>query len=304
VNLMADTGFGGGVLHTLKSLLRHGWRALTEVHTALWIVTDLLGIAVVPTALALWMTLQGVQLSIVIAIATLILGVCFLCLLALLGSRDEQRRIKSGMSQGACPQPAPPSRSSAAAPSVDPPLPANAKFKYRGKVFWALSRRYAKDEAEDMRRILREVYDSINTKSAPIVANYDGPAVMFTREWLSIIEGQGPRSAIAKLEDIRSAVGAAHTELQEIVGRKPYFRQDIAAIIDDRGDAGKLNGALNNYIKALKKLPEKLNVDVIKLALGSFEDKFKKAIDGYTKWISAFNTKTTLAREELEALME
>jgi hypothetical protein len=77
--------------HHIRSLLRHGWRVLTEVHTVVWIATDLLGIAVVPTALGFWIWIQGVHLSIVIAIATMVLGVCFLCLLGLLGHRDEQR---------------------------------------------------------------------------------------------------------------------------------------------------------------------------------------------------------------------
>jgi hypothetical protein len=87
-----DTGFPG-VGRAIRSLLRHGWRVLTEVHTVVWIVTDLLGIAVVPIALGVWVWIQGVHLSIVIAIATMVLGVSFLCLLGLLGYRDEQRRL-------------------------------------------------------------------------------------------------------------------------------------------------------------------------------------------------------------------
>jgi hypothetical protein len=189
------------------------------------------------------------------------------------------------------------------ASSVEPTLPHNAKFRYRGKVFWAVPRRYTKDEAEDMRKGLREVYDCINGKSAPLVASYDGPAVMFTREWVSIIQ-QGPKSAAEKLDGIRSKIREAHTELQAILSRRPYFRQDIMAVVDDRGDTGNMNGALNDYIDSLKSLPDTPTVDLLKLAVGPVEEKFTKAIDGYTKWIAAFNTKMLLVKEELEFLME
>jgi len=188
--------------------------------------------------------------------------------------------------------------------SAEPPLPPNAKFNYRNKVFWAVPRRYTKDEAEDMRRALREVFDCINVKSEPVIASYDGPAPMFTRNWISIIQGQGPQPAIAQLDAIRSQIRAAHTELQEILKRRPYYRQDIMKIIDDRGDSGKMNGALNDYIEALKVLPEKSNVDLIKRAIGTAEHNLEKAIDGYREWISAFNSKMMLIKEELEALME
>jgi hypothetical protein len=125
---------------------------------------------------------------------------------------------------------------------------------------------------------------------------------MFARNWISIIQEQGPRSAIAQLDNIRSKVRAAHAELQGILDRRPYYRQDIMTIIGDRGDVGNMNGALNDYIAALKVLPEQITADLIKLAIGTVEDSFTKAIAGYTEWIAAFNTKMTLIKEELEAL--
>jgi hypothetical protein len=88
------------------------------------------------------------------------------------------------------------------------PLPSNAKFSYKGKIFWAISRPYTKDEISDIRAAFREVYDCINSRSEPIIASYDGPAPMFTREWLSIIEKQGPGAAIQKLTEIRTKVGS------------------------------------------------------------------------------------------------
>jgi hypothetical protein len=195
-----------------------------------------------------------------------------------------------------------PAKSDTNVATVEPTMPHNAQFMYKGKVYWVVPRRYTKDEADDMRRSLREVYDCINLKSAPIVANYDGPAVMFTRNWTSIIQEQGPSVARAMLDDIRTRVRAAHVELQEIVSRKPYYRQDIMTIVGDSGGAGSMNGALNNYIDALDTLPEKPNTDLIKLAIGPVEDNFAKAIAGYTEWIAAFNTKMMLVKGELEAL--
>jgi hypothetical protein len=126
---------------------------------------------------------------------------------------------------------------------------------------------------------------------------------MFTRDWVSIIQ-HGPKSAAEKLDIIRSKVREAHTELQAILSRRPYFRQDIMAVVGDRGDTGNMNGALNDYIDALKSLPDAPTVDLLKLAVGPVEDKLTKAIDGYTKWIAAFNTKMLHIKDELEFLME
>ena len=241
-------------------------------------------------------------LALIVRVSLLVLGLMLICLALVLWRRNRRSVITSiipatqgvGENTGTPGTPVP----------SELPLPPNAEFRYDGKVFWGVPRRYTKDEAEDMRRLLREVYDSVNAKSAPLVANYDGPAVMFTRNWVSIIKEQGLQSAIADLDGIRSQVRAAHTELQALLDRKPYYRQDIAAIINDHGDAGIMNGALNDYIEALKCLPDKPTVDLLKLAVGPIEDKFTKAIDGYTKWIAAFNTKMLLVKEELEFLME
>jgi hypothetical protein len=185
----------------------------------------------------------------------------------------------------------------------EPPLPANARFRHGNKTYWGVPRRYTKDEAEDMRRELRAVYDCINSTSAPIVANYDGPAVMFTREWMSVIELQGPQAATERLDGIRRGVITAHSELQKILSRRPFYREDMGAIICDGGETGNLVGAINGYIDALKNMPEKPNANLIKLAVGPTEEKFEKAISSYSNWIGKFNTKMLLVRNELEALM-
>jgi hypothetical protein len=71
---------------------------------------------------------------------------------------------------------------------------------------------------------------------------------MFTREWVSLIEGQGPQAAAEKLDSIRTKVIAAYVQLQGIIGRKPYYRADISDIVGDRGEMGELVGALNGYL--------------------------------------------------------
>jgi hypothetical protein len=189
------------------------------------------------------------------------------------------------------------------APPTDEPLPKNATFKYGGKVYWAAPRRYTKEEDGEMRTAIREVYDSINTKSAPIISNWDGSAVVFTRNWLQIVQEEGRESAIAKLDDIRGHLRASYNDLQEILNRRPYYRQDIMSIINDRGEFGEMNGALNDYIEAVKTLPDKPGTDLVKRVIGPPEAALENAIKKYTNWMAAFNTKTLLMRDELEALM-
>jgi hypothetical protein len=146
------------------------------------------------------------------------------------------------------------------------PLPSNAKFSYKGAIFWAISRPYTKDETKDLRLAFREIYDCINSHLEPIIANYDGPAPMFTREWLSIIEKRGPGAAIQNLTEIRTKVRFAATELQDIVKRRPYFSDEIRGMIDDNGEIGIMNGSLDNYIEALKSIPHGSRQPLIKIS--------------------------------------
>jgi hypothetical protein len=119
-------------------------------------------------------------------------------------------------------------------------LPPNAKFTYHGKVYWAMPRRYTKEEAADMRTALREIYDCINSQSAPIVSTWDGPATMFTRDWLKIIQGVGPSVAVEKLNDIRNTLIGANQNLEAIVSKRPYYQQDLRTIIDESGATGDM----------------------------------------------------------------
>lgn len=183
------------------------------------------------------------------------------------------------------------------------PLPPNAKFRYKGQMFFAITRPYTKDENSDIRTALRDVYNYISTNSGPIIANYDGPSPMFTREWLHIIDRQGAKSAIKQLDDIRNKVRFAYTELQTVVKRRPYFQQDIMAIIDDRGEVGNMNGSLNEYIEALNTLPGAPNIELIKLAIRDREAKFENAIKMYTDWIIRFNMKMNIVKGELDTLL-
>ena len=64
-----------------------------------------------------------------------------------------------------------------------------------------------------------------------------------------------------------------------------------------------MSGALNDYIEAVKSLPDKAGTDLVKRVIGKPETVLENAITKYTNWIAAFNTKTLLLRDELEALM-
>ncbi len=188
-------------------------------------------------------------------------------------------------------------------PLEETPLPPNAKFRYKGKIFWAISKPYTNDENKDIRLALREVYDCIYTYSAPIIANYDGAATVFTREWISIIEKQGANAAIQTLTVIRTKVRFASTELQDIVKRRPYFNDEIRGIIDDKGEIGIMIVSLNDYIEALKSIPRGASQQLIKLAVGNSEAKFEDAIKNYSGWIGRFNNKMMVAKDDLDRLM-
>jgi carotenoid cleavage dioxygenase-like enzyme len=76
------------------------------------------------------------------------------------------------------------------------------------------------------------------------------------------------------------------------------------SIINDRGEFGEMNGALNDYIETVKSLPDKAAAtDLVKRVIGQPESVLESAITKYTNWIAAFNTKVLLLRDELEALM-
>jgi hypothetical protein len=64
-----------------------------------------------------------------------------------------------------------------------------------------------------------------------------------------------------------------------------------------------MNGALNEYMTALRALPEKPNADLIKLAITPSETKLEQGIEKYLRWIGDFNTKMKLLRDEVESLM-
>ena len=55
---------------------------------------------------------------------------------------------------------------------VEDPLPANAAFRIKERIFWTTPRKYLPDEAIDMRALLRELYNEINGPLQSIVASY------------------------------------------------------------------------------------------------------------------------------------
>jgi hypothetical protein len=75
------------------------------------------------------------------------------------------------------------------------PLPPNATFSFKGRVFYFIKHNYSHEENVEFRAALRDAYDCIFQNAAPISATYDGPVVRFTRNWISIIQNQGAETA-------------------------------------------------------------------------------------------------------------
>jgi hypothetical protein len=66
-------------------------------------------------------------------------------------------------------------------------LPANAKFRYKERIYWVATRPYSPEEAKAIGNIIRDLYNLVNTQIDKVTANYDGTLVMLTREWKNCI---------------------------------------------------------------------------------------------------------------------
>jgi hypothetical protein len=182
-------------------------------------------------------------------------------------------------------------------------LPQNAKFRLRGEIYWHAARPYTPDEARDMRALIRETYDYINGYAGVLVANYAGPLTMFTRNWQNIVCRDGPKVATEQLNNFRNeAVINLHNRIQELLTRKPYFQGDLSDIIGERGAIGELNGAFNDYISALSKLPQNPSPELTKDFIEPKEQQLETAVQKYSSWIAAFNGRVNNLRPELEKL--
>lgn len=84
---------------TLVKLLRHGWRTVREVHTVIWLISDVLGVSLAPVVLSVWALARGLPAPVIAAIAFVTLGISVLVLLAFLGYR-AQRRGAAGKTSG------------------------------------------------------------------------------------------------------------------------------------------------------------------------------------------------------------
>jgi hypothetical protein len=189
-------------------------------------------------------------------------------------------------------------------PRVEEPLPANATFRMNGRVFWAAPRRYSPDEAKDMRILIREIYNQINGQLRLIIASYDGTAINFSRQWKSIVANNGTDFARNVLLDIRQSFIQNHVAIMKIFDSKPYYRADLVEITKYGDLMGEMNGVLNNYTDALKKMPDKSTSDLIDLVLLPHEKAFEEVLDKYSSWTAGFNAKMDLLRPEIEYLSD
>jgi hypothetical protein len=187
--------------------------------------------------------------------------------------------------------------------SSEDALPPNAKFRLRGETYWHAARPYMPDEARDLRSLIRETYDYINGHAGVLVANYAGPLTMFTRNWQSIVCGDGPEAAREQLNNFRNeTVINIHNKIQELLNRKPYFQGDLLDIIGERGPIGEMNAAFNDYMDALGKLQQKPSSALAKEFIGPKEKQLENAMQKYSSWIDAFNRRVSDLRPELERL--
>ena len=133
-----------------------------------------------------------------------------------------------------------------------------------------------------MRALIRETYDYINGYAGVLVANYAGPLTMFTRNWQNIVCRDGPKVAAEQLNNFRNeAVINLHNRIQILLTSKPYFQGDLSDIIGERGAIGELNGAFNDYLSALSKLPHNPPPELTKDFIGPKEQQLETAVKNF-----------------------
>jgi len=181
-------------------------------------------------------------------------------------------------------------------------LPPNAKFRFRGEIFWYAARQYTPDEARDMRDLIREIYNCVMGRGATLVYNYNGPLIMFTRNWRTIILTDGPSVAFDQLNGFRDEVIGVYQTVQTILSSKPFYRQDLTQIIAEGSVVGDVNGALNNYMAALRTLPPKPSVELTKMLIGPLETRLEEETKKYQSWINGCGSRIDHLRPELEKL--
>jgi hypothetical protein len=184
-----------------------------------------------------------------------------------------------------------------------PQLPPNAKFSFKGRVFYHIAHNYSHEENIEFRSALRDAYDCLAHDAEPITATYNGPVVQFTSNLVSTILSQRATGAYSIIDGIEKQATNANLQLMSVLEKRPYFRSDLQSIIwppplgpDD------LRGAIHKYQAALKSIPDNPTRDLINLALGHSEKLLEAAAAAHLQWIGQVYRKINGAREELEAL--
>jgi hypothetical protein len=182
-------------------------------------------------------------------------------------------------------------------------LPANAKFQYRGQAYYYAPKRYTPQEATDMRALIRDIANVVGRGSA-LVYHYDGPLVMFCREWLVVIEKNGAHAAIEQLIAFRREITEIGVEIERIINRKPFYKKDLSEIVRDGGAAGEMRSALDEYVVALRPLPPAAGKQLIAAVAGMQNARLNNAIITYSSWSGSFVTLVEQLRIELERLSD
>jgi hypothetical protein len=181
-------------------------------------------------------------------------------------------------------------------------LPAGAKFRFREETYWHVARQYSADEAKEMRALIKEIYSCLMGKGAVLVNSYDGPLTTFTRNWRNIVPSDGPSAAWDQLNNFRNEVILIYQTIQNILVRNPYHRQDLSDIIREESVVADMNAAFNDYMAALRALPNNPSTELVKIVLGPLEINLENATEKYRSWIGLFDQRAGNVRSELEKL--
>ena len=187
---------------------------------------------------------------------------------------------------------------------LEPSLPPNAKFRFRGEIYWAAQRRYTPEEAQDMRALVRELFDCVIGGSEKVMANYDGMLPEFVRHWGSIFVAEGPEPTAKRLDAARAEIVRVYQSMQDILNRKPYFGDDLRALIADSGATGQISGAIDDLTAALRTLPEEPNSELVKRYIVPLVKKLDGQVDVYGNWRNRFSFTVRQLRPELEKLSD
>jgi hypothetical protein len=186
----------------------------------------------------------------------------------------------------------------------EPALPPNAKFQDKGIIYWVATRQYSPDEAKAIGILIRDLFNLVNTRISKITASYDGTLVMFTREWMKVIELHGTSRAIENLSEIDAQLSSAMVEINEIIfSRDPFYRSDVADIASMKTELSAIRSAIYQCQNVLRFVPDMPSRELMELSVTPAIKSIESAINDYYQWASGFNTRCEMLKGKLSSLI-